>query len=78
MATQPTTRKRLRQLSLLLLLPAIIVPLWVPFYNSADPAYSFNGIPFFYWYQFLWIIISSVVTGLVYFLNRDPSAPTNS
>lgn len=24
------------------------------------------GVPFFYWYQFAWVILSSVLMGLVY------------
>jgi hypothetical protein len=48
----------------LLLLPFIGV-LWVPFYNSIEPMW--DGIPFFYWYQFLWIFISAALTAVVYF-----------
>ncbi|HVJ40070.1 MAG TPA: DUF3311 domain-containing protein [Dongiaceae bacterium] len=46
----------------LLILPFIAV-LWVPFYNSVEP--SLGGVPFFYWYQLLWVLISSV---LIYFI----------
>lgn len=46
----------------LLILPFIAV-LWVPFYNSIEP--SLGGIPFFYWYQLLWVLISSA---LIYFI----------
>ncbi len=42
--------------------------LWVPFYNSIDP--RLGGVPFFYWYQFLWIGVSSVLTAVVYFVTR--------
>jgi hypothetical protein len=24
------------------------------------------GIPFFYWYQLLWVLISAVITALIY------------
>jgi hypothetical protein len=41
------------------------VVLWPPFYNKAEP--SWIGIPFFYWYQLLWVIIGAVFTGIVYF-----------
>src|SRR5207302_10845540 len=41
---------------ILLVLPFIGI-LWVSSYDSADPALF--GIPFFYWYQFLWIFISA-------------------
>lgn len=52
----------------LLLIP-FIATLWVPFYNSRDP--EFAGFPFFYWYLFLWIIISSVLTATVYYVTRS-------
>ncbi|MBV8653918.1 MAG: DUF3311 domain-containing protein [Alphaproteobacteria bacterium] len=48
----------------LLLIP-FIATLWVPFYNSVEP--TWQGIPFFYWYQFLWIIIGAVLVAVVYF-----------
>jgi hypothetical protein len=48
---------------LLLVIPFVGV-LWVPFYNSVEP--QLGGVPFFYWYQFLWIIISAGLTGIVY------------
>ena len=38
---------------------------WPPLYNRAEPAWG--GIPFFYWYQMLWILISAVLTTIVYF-----------
>ena len=46
----------------LLVLPFIAL-LWVPSYNSVEP--SLGGVPFFYWYQFLWLFITS---GLIIFL----------
>jgi len=52
---------------LLLLIPFVAV-LWVPFYNSADPAWI--GIPFFYWYQLLWIILGAVIIAIVYKLEH--------
>ncbi len=38
--------------------------LWPPFFNSAEP--RLLGLPFFYWYQLLWVIISAVITATVY------------
>jgi Protein of unknown function (DUF3311) len=59
MANKPTTRRRgSTALNLLLVIPFIAL-LWVPFYNSIEP--SVWGIPFFYWYQFLWVIITSLL-----------------
>ncbi|MGI9148968.1 MAG: DUF3311 domain-containing protein [Chloroflexota bacterium] len=54
---------------LLLLIPCVAT-LWVPFYASADPAIA--GIPYFYWYQFLWVPISAILTAVVYFATREP------
>lgn len=54
---------------LLLLIIPFIGTLWPPFYAKASP--MLDGIPFFYWYQFLWVIIAVVITGIVYFLVHD-------
>ena len=51
----------------LLLIPFFAL-LWVPFYNSRAPAWA--GIPFFYWYQFLWIVIGAVLVGVVYVMTE--------
>ncbi|MDQ1681361.1 MAG: hypothetical protein QOI42_2220, partial [Frankiaceae bacterium] len=37
-------------------------------YNFDAP--RLGGIPFFYWYQFLWIAVSVVVTTIVYRATR--------
>jgi hypothetical protein len=49
----------------LLLLVQFVLLLWVPSYNSIEP--SFIGMPFFYWYQLAWVIISGILTAIVYF-----------
>jgi hypothetical protein len=49
----------------LLLALQFVASLWVPLYNRADPTWI--GIPFFYWYQMLWVIIGAVLTAIVYF-----------
>jgi hypothetical protein len=49
----------------LLFIIQFIAVLWPPFYNKAEPAWI--GIPFFYWYQLLWVIIGAVLTAVVYF-----------
>lgn len=59
---------------LLLIVPFVAI-LWVPFYASADP--TLFGIPFFYWYQFLWIFISAALTAIVYFNTRQPEGEAN-
>jgi hypothetical protein len=47
----------------LLALPFIGL-LWVPFYATEDP--ELWGFPFFYWYQFAWVPITSLLTFIVY------------
>jgi hypothetical protein len=49
----------------LLLLPFVAL-LWPAFYSSVQPTLA--GIPFFFWYQFLWIAIAAVLTALVYYM----------
>ena len=51
----------------LLLIPFVAM-LWVSSYNSAEPMIA--GIPFFYWYQLLWILIGAAIIGFVYALER--------
>jgi len=34
----------------------------VPLYNRVQPTLA--GIPFFYWFQFGWIVVTAVVTAL--------------
>ena len=48
---------------LILILPFIGL-LWVPFYNKADP--ELWGFPFFYWYQFIWVFVTSFLIWIVY------------
>jgi hypothetical protein len=43
--------------------------LWPPFYNRAEPALI--GMPFFYWYQLLWVIVGAVLTAIVHFATDD-------
>jgi hypothetical protein len=52
---------------LLLLLPFIAM-LWVASYNSAEP--SIGGIPFFYWYQLLWVLLGAAIVAFVYIVER--------
>ena len=58
----PTEGSRTRW-KLLLILPylALCFP-WLYARNAPE----LFGFPFFYWYQFAWVIISSALMGLVY------------
>ena len=51
-----------------LVLP-FVATLWVPFYNRAEP--SLAGVPFFYWYLFLWIVLCAALIGVIYFATRE-------
>ena len=48
------------------LLPALpfLGLLWVPFYNHEGP--SLFGFPFFYWYQLMWVPLTSLLIWIVY------------
>ena len=52
-----------RWLYVLLIIP-LIATLWVPFYAGSSP--ELGGFPFFYWYQFLWVLITAALTAVVY------------
>ncbi|QXJ31724.1 DUF3311 domain-containing protein [Saccharolobus shibatae] len=43
---------------ILLLIP-FIVYFAIPTYNKAEP--DLGGLPFFYWYQTLWLVISTIL-----------------
>lgn len=49
---------------ILIFLALFAVALWVPLYNRVEP--SLFGVPFFYWFQFAWIIVAAIVTGVAY------------
>jgi hypothetical protein len=53
---------------LLLLLVPFVAMFWVGSYNRAEPAWG--GIPFFYWYQLLWIPLAAALTLIVYFATQ--------
>ena len=66
----PTHRpaRGLWALIVVLLVPPVVLPLWVPLYDKTDP--TVWGFPFFFWFQFALIIVSAVMTILVYLLSR--------
>jgi hypothetical protein len=47
-----------------LLLVPMVGTLIPPMYNMEDP--TLIGIPFFYWYQLLWVPLSALLTLVVY------------
>ncbi|GHG57153.1 hypothetical protein GCM10018779_22000 [Streptomyces griseocarneus] len=42
--------------------------LWVGSYSRLTPALA--GVPFFYWYQMLWVLISTMLTVVAYVIVR--------
>ncbi|MES4888821.1 DUF3311 domain-containing protein [Streptomyces sp. NPDC096012] len=52
----------------LCLVAPFVAMLWVGSYAKTDPA--FIGIPFFYWYQMVWVLISTSLTMTAYALWR--------
>ncbi len=57
------TRRGASRLLVLLILPFIAL-LFPPFYNAVDP--RIIGVPFFYWFQLAWILVTSALTLVVY------------
>ncbi|MEU2282773.1 DUF3311 domain-containing protein [Streptomyces sp. NPDC013178] len=57
----------------LCLFAPFVAMLWVGSYAKVDP--KFIGIPFFYWYQMAWVLISTALTMVAYKLwQRDQRA----
>ena len=57
------SKRRSARWNWLLLLPAIGL-LFPAIYARATPALF--GFPFFYWYQFMWVVLTSFLLYLVY------------
>jgi len=57
-----------RKLILLLLLVPLVAVLVPEFYNRSNP--SIGGMPFFYWWQLLWIAGVAICVGIVYLVTR--------
>jgi hypothetical protein len=52
-----------------LFLIELVAVLWPPFYNRVEPA--FIGMPFFYWYQLLWVILGAILNAVVNVATAD-------
>ena len=52
-----------RPIYLLPIVP-VVAQLWVPFYNHPLPALA--GIPFFYWYQLVWVPLTAAILYVAY------------
>jgi hypothetical protein len=51
----------------LLLVPVLALAFPV-FYSRPTP--ELLGFPFFYWYQFAWVPLTALITGIVYWKTR--------
>lgn len=67
MSERPTSARRGRWARLLLIVPFIAL-LFPTLYAHTEPRLA--GIPFFIWYQFLWVVLGVTITGIVYALDR--------
>ena len=55
-------------LIIVILLPAVVLPLWVPLFDKTDP--TLWGFPYFYWFQFAMILLAAVCTLAAYGLSQ--------
>ena len=62
--TLPTGKDR--HLAFLLFIVPGAMWLWPPFYNYVEP--KLFDIPFFYWFQVLWVIVTALIIAVVYLL----------
>ena len=62
------TKARSKAWNVLLAVPYLAM-MWVPSYNAKGPIWI--GIPFFYWYQLLWVVLCSVLVAIVYFATKS-------
>jgi len=58
------THRPVRRWAYVLLLAPFIGTLWVSTYARSSP--HLFGFPFFYWYQFAWVIAAAGITAFVY------------
>jgi hypothetical protein len=56
-------RRKFHPVYLILAIPYIAFA-WVPFYDRVDP--QLMGIPFFYWWQLVWIVLTALCIVPVY------------
>ena len=63
-------------LVLVLLTPAVVLPLLVGIYARTDP--ELFGFPFFFWFQFALIPVAAILTTAAYQLTRHEHPPADS
>ncbi|MBM9619439.1 DUF3311 domain-containing protein [Streptomyces zhihengii] len=71
--TEPPVVTPVRVVIALCLIAPFVAMLWVGSYAKIEPVLI--GIPFFYWYQMAWVVISTALTMVAYVLwQRDQRA----
>ena len=65
--SQPKSKHR-KVWNWLLIVPALALAFPAIYSRPTPELFRF---PFFYWYQIAWILISSLITGLVYLVTED-------
>lgn len=70
--SNPSPVRKLGMLQVILLAIPCIAVLVVPFYNTLEP--SLFGIPFFYWWQLVWVPVSGVFIAIVYKMVVPPGS----
>jgi hypothetical protein len=63
-------------LVLIVLVPAIVLPLLVGIYARSEP--ELWGFPFFYWFQFALIPVTAICTSIAYQLTKHEHPPARS
>ena len=74
--TPPTNKGMLVVAGILLAIP-IVALCWVSTYARETP--KLGGVPFFFWYQFLWVFITAALTYAAHrivLVARNPQAGT--
>src|SRR4051812_25489091 len=60
---------------MVLLVPAVVLPLLVGVYARTDP--ELWGFPFYYWFQFLLIPVAAALTTTAYWLTKGDERPAD-
>ena len=56
-------------LVVVLLVPAIVLPLLVGVYDRNDP--ELWGFPFYFWFQFLLVIWAAIMTSIAFVISKE-------
>lgn len=66
--TGPSGSSKSRRFWYLLLAVPLLLTAFPQWYVHGP---TLSGMPFFYWYQIVWSVLSGVFTGAVYFATRE-------